>query len=269
MNLENCNLKMRFKIELEVLKHNTDNLLPLNYQYELSSWIYKVLNQGDPGFAKWLHSKGYGNNKKRFKLFTFSNLKVDKYKIHADRLKILSPKVILYISFYPLEAITPFITGLFNNQAVTIGDKISKVNFIVRSVENQNEPVFTDEMEFCCISPVIISYIDKDKEKSYADYLHPKGEKFNELFINNLVRKFNVFYKKKINPDDIDFNLEITSTPKSRLITIKAFTTDESKLKGYIFNFKIKAPEKLIRLGYYAGFGEKNSLGFGCVEVVD
>ncbi len=260
---------MRFKIELEVLKHYTDSLLPLNYQYELSSWIYKVLNHGDPEFAKWLHSKGYGDNKKRFKLFTFSNLKVEKYKIHADRLIILSPKVILYISFYPLEAITPFVTGLFNKQEVTIGDKISNVNFIVRSVEKQSEPEFTDEMEFRCISPVIISYIDKNKEKKYADYMYPKGEKFNELFRNNLVQKFNVFYKEEMNPDDIDFDLEITSIPKSRLTTIKAYTVDESKLKGYIFNFKIKAPEKLIRLGYYAGFGEKNSLGFGCVGLRD
>ncbi|RLD54679.1 MAG: CRISPR-associated endoribonuclease Cas6, partial [Bacteroidetes bacterium] len=34
------------------------------------------------------------------------------------------------------------------------------------------------------------------------------------------------------------------------------------------YKFKIKAPKELLRLGYYAGFGEKNSMGFGCCEVV-
>ncbi|NOZ46156.1 MAG: CRISPR-associated endoribonuclease Cas6, partial [Chlorobi bacterium] len=197
---------MRFKIELELLRQNSDNLLPLNYQYELSSWIYKVLNYGNPEFAKWLHSQGYGNNAKHFKLFTFSNLLIEKYKIHADRLKILSPKVTLYISFYPLEAITPFVTGLFNNQTVSIGDKISKVSFMVRSIEKNAEPVFTNGMSFRCLSPIIVSY--KSTDKKYADYMYPKGENFIELFRNNLIQKFNVFYKEEIETNKIDFNME-------------------------------------------------------------
>jgi hypothetical protein len=29
----------------------------------------------------------------------------------------------------------------------------------------------------------------------------------------------------------------------------------------------LNAPVELIKTGYYAGFGEKNSMGFGCVEI--
>ena len=65
------------------------------------------------------------------------------------------------------------------------------------------------------------------------------------------------------------YNMDILSKPKSRLITIKANTPHESKLRGYLFDFKIKAPAEVIKLGYYAGFGEKNSLGFGCCEVIE
>ena len=46
-------------------------------------------------------------------------------------------------------------------------------------------------------------------------------------------------------------------------------TRQESKPRGYLYRFRIKAPKELIRMGYYAGFGEKNSLGFGCGEMVN
>ena len=55
---------------------------------------------------------------------------------------------------------------------------------------------------------------------------------------------------------------------KSRLETIKAGTNAETKVRGYQYAFKLKAPEPLVRIGLLAGFGEKNSLGFGCGEVV-
>src|SRR6056297_1376682 len=148
---------MRFYLELEVNRSNTEGILPLNYQYELSSWIYKTLNHGDPEFAEWLHSSGYTNEKKQFKLFTFSQFFIDKYKRNHDRLKILSNKAGLIISFYPIEAIQPFINGLFNKQEFTIGDKFTKTEFKVAKVEKQKAPEFKDEMEFKCISPILLS----------------------------------------------------------------------------------------------------------------
>lgn len=45
---------MRFKLHLELL-NSKENILPLNYQYELSAWVYKVLNHGNPEFSGWLH----------------------------------------------------------------------------------------------------------------------------------------------------------------------------------------------------------------------
>jgi CRISPR-associated endoribonuclease Cas6 len=39
-------------------------------------------------------------------------------------------------------------------------------------------------------------------------------------------------------------------------------------VRGYLCEFELQAPAELLRLGFQAGFGEKNSLGFGCAEVV-
>ena len=48
---------MKLKITLEVKQKG--QLLPLSYQYELSSWIYGLIYKGDNEFARFLHSKGY------------------------------------------------------------------------------------------------------------------------------------------------------------------------------------------------------------------
>lgn len=53
--------------------------LPFNYQYPVSSWIYKVLSKADKEFATILHELGYKiENGKTFKLFTFSQIGLKK-----------------------------------------------------------------------------------------------------------------------------------------------------------------------------------------------
>jgi len=41
---------MRFKIEL-IIENTAENLLPVNYQYEVSSWIYNTIHKGDKDIA--------------------------------------------------------------------------------------------------------------------------------------------------------------------------------------------------------------------------
>ncbi len=79
---------MRFKLTIENRPENNSNIFPLNYQYKLSSWIYKILNHGNEEFTEWLHKEGYTNDYKNFKQFTFSNLIIPKYQIKGDRMQI-------------------------------------------------------------------------------------------------------------------------------------------------------------------------------------
>ena len=87
---------MKFKLLFQI--PGEKNIIPVNYQYEFSAWIYKTLNFGNAEFARWLHDQGYVNGNKRFKLFTFSRLFPDKYSVQKDRLEILSNQSVLYIS---------------------------------------------------------------------------------------------------------------------------------------------------------------------------
>ncbi len=63
---------MRIKIEFKL--SGKRQVLPMNYQYPVSAWIYKVLARGDNQFSEFLHEQGFCmENQKTFKLFTFSN----------------------------------------------------------------------------------------------------------------------------------------------------------------------------------------------------
>jgi len=255
---------MRFRLTLE-LKNPKERILPLNYQYELSSWIYHVLNTGSPEFATWLHDEGYTDDKKQFRMFTFSNLIIPQRKIQADRLEVMSRDINMIVSMLPDKMIRHFITGLFQDQSFTLGDRLSRVPLKVISVEGLPEPLFSGCMEFTSLAPILISFLYPGER--YARYLRPDAEGYPILFFRNLKEKYKTYCKKDFPFIEKEGILEVMTPPKKKGILIKAGTLFESKLIGYEYNFRLTAPPELIRLGYYTGFGEKNSLGFGCGEV--
>ncbi len=259
---------MRFKLSLKINGQNK-NTLPVNYQYPFASWIYKTIARGNPEFSDWLHKKGYCDNGKTFKLFTFSNLYVRKREIFDDRLKILSNDASFIISFYPVEIPEHFITGLFRDQQMSIGDKISQAGFTVSGVEKLADPEFSETMSYKCISPVVVSM--KEEGKKYATYISPAHPNYKELFIKNLSEKHRLFCQTTNQEvktyQDFDFGFDFSGNLKQRLITIKSGTKEESKIRSYLFSFTLKAPVDLQKTGFFGGFGEKNSLGFGCGEI--
>lgn len=121
---------MIFKIRLEVMSHQFGNALPINYQYELSSAIYRILSCADSDYATWLHENGFQmeNETKKFKLFTFSNLIVPNYGIDREhqRLILNCSHVDWYLSFLPDNSTQKFIEGVFKEQIFQVGDKRTK-----------------------------------------------------------------------------------------------------------------------------------------------
>jgi len=256
---------MRFKLNLSLINRN-QNVLPVNYQYELSAWIYKVINQSDPVFAEWLHDKGFSNDQKQFRLFTFSNLIVPQREIINDRLVIKSDQIELIISTLPEETIQHFVSGIFLDREFTLGDRTSSAGFRINTIEALPIPVFTDEMSFRSLSPIFVS--DRVEGHRYAQYLAPDYDGYIHLMINNLKEKFNVYTGKESTYDAHNAALTLLSQSRQKGITIKSGTPQQSKLVGYQYNFKIKADKELLRMGYFTGFGEKNSMGFGCCETL-
>jgi len=55
----------------------------------------------------------------------------------------------------------------------------------------------------------------------------------------------------------------------SKLIHFKKINNNiKTKIKGFESPFKIIADPELIGIGYQAGFGNDNSAGLGCVEII-
>ena len=48
-------------MELKITFSNPGNntVIPIDYQYYLSSWMYKIINDGDAEYATFLHDTGY------------------------------------------------------------------------------------------------------------------------------------------------------------------------------------------------------------------
>ncbi len=258
---------MRFKVTLDVDHHAFGDLLPINYQYEQSAVIYRILSSANEQYATWLHDNGFQlDSGKPFKLFTFSRLKINKRDIlpQEERIRILSHTVEWQLSFLPERSTENFIQGLFANQVFEIGDRKSAVRFIVKNIEVLPAPVYTDSMTFSTMSPICISL---RRENGKIDYIAPDSPEAVAAVRQNLLNKYEVFTGNKF-PSDFDFSINVLSKPKSTLITIKSGTPAQTHVRGYMCRFCVTAPSELMRLLYEAGVGEKGSLGFGMVQEI-
>jgi len=257
---------MRFKITLIPDKRAFGDRIPLNYQYECSAVIYKILSQSDEAYARWLHDNGFRTDGKQFKLFTFSRLDMAKWKRQGDSLQLLSDTVEWEISFLPERSTQEFIQGLFKEQTFELGNRDAKVRFRVQNIELMPSPDFGETMQFECSSPMCLTFKRDDGGYDYISPTHPMAA---EIIKQNLLNKYKAFTAHDFYPSDFDFRLKVLNTPKSALIIIKANTPQESKMRGFICNFELTAPAGLMKIMYECGIGGKNSLGFGMVRTAN
>ena len=255
-----------------ILEHPANSIVPLNYQYPVSSAIYRLLRYSNPEFSEWLHSKGFMKDKRGFKLFTFGKLEPQKYKIEGNRLTLQQSPSKLTMSFYMDEGKRSVLLSLFDQERFSIYGHSVGTDFEIRRVIILPSPQFYQKMRFTLRQPVSISY--QDGLRKTPAYLHPMEDRglFERQFLQNLVHKYEVYHGKNdrfTNLRDIGY-LRILSNRKihSKLITIKEGGREETKVRGYLFDFEITAPPELIKIGYFAGFGEKGSQGFGFADII-
>ena len=256
---------MRFKITFN--RTTKQRMLPMDYQYYISAWIYNVLEQADSDFARFLHEEGYGQSaSKLYKLFCFSRLNFGKPKLWKEKklFEISAHEISLLISFDIHEAATNFIKGLFMSQEFYLGDKFNGIDFKVSKVEALPEPDFTETMKYRLQTPWVVSYMAE--ENKHPQYLSPDDNRFEQLAIKHLVEKFNnTRNDKRILSEQIRFKR--TSDFKRAGFVMKPGTREETRVIGNLFGFELTAPEEVHRMIWNAGVSEKSSSGFGWVGV--
>lgn len=254
---------MRFRINLSTT--TAKRFLPFDYQYVLASAVYGIIAAGDEAYSRFLHDDGYQAGRlKRFKMFTFSPLKLPRYTQHKDRglFELHEPQLSFVVSFVADKAAEAFVKGMFADQRFYI----DQLPVEVTSVEALTPPFFTRTMHYRCLSPMVVE--SKGEHDKYEQYLAPDDPRFEERLVQNLVAKcaaLNTLVAAEDQEESVRFVLE--GRYRSKLHTIKPKSKAETKIRGYLFDFTLTAPEHVHEIGYYAGFGMNNAMGFGCVEI--
>ncbi len=250
----------RMRIKLHLRPTSKSKILPINYQYELAAWLFGVIESVNPDYAEFLHNVGYSNigDTHNYKFFTFSNFYIPQKQIQGDRIIIQSPKLQFQLSFIMDETASSIITGILEDASFVIADHKSGVDFKVERIERMYEPEFTDTMQFRSLSPICVSR----PTEAQAEFLGPEHPNYNQYFFNHLVKKYQVLVPDFI--PKVKTDIKVLNKPSSKLVAIRA-TSTPLYIRGYFFDFQITADPELTQFSYFAGFGEKNSMGFGLV----
>lgn len=244
-------------------------LIPINYQYPLSAAIYRIISKGDAAYASFLHKKGYG---KGFKFFCFSQINCP-FKREGDRLKLSSHELSFYVSFHLPHAMESFVKGLFQSQQVDIADIKSKASFTIKSVESLPNPLQghkENEIVSLRLKPLSPIVTGPQDEKSHYNFLSPEDMGFASSIVYNWREKIKACYDEDTaNAALLMVEIELMKNPpKSRLITIKADTVAETKIRGWMnFVLKVTGEKRFVELLLNVGAGVQNGQGMGMVEM--
>lgn len=250
---------MRLRIKLGI---EPGSSIDFNYQWYLSSAVYSCLSRAAPDFTKTLHDVGFPHlDGPSFKFFTFSNLWAGRGKTGIDGGKLVFDTDHLLWRF---ASPIPAVSTLFAEGLLSLGTfRIAGLEAEVMEVSDEGSPdLGKGSASFSCISPLVASEAD---EKLGHRYLTPDQVSFWAIVENNLYKKWETLHgtapkDKVLFKPDRDY---ISSRNTGKKITIK----ERYIVKGHLVPFSVEGPPELLSLGYYAGFGSRNSLGFGMVEI--
>lgn len=237
--------------------------LPLDYQYAVASLLYATLGSASAEFASKLHDTGYQADGRSFKLFTFSRIRTTNARVVEESLLLDSPEIELQISSPVAEFIKHLVSGLSKHDTF----RIAIGSFRLAHAELVLAPQFKERMAFRALSPLT--------ETVRAGQQHPSflslTDDWSEIMQRNLLRKHEVLFGCQPDDTKLVFTWDkdyIASAEKrgKRLSVLRDIRG--TKIRGWLAPFTVEGSRALIELGYEAGFGARNSMGFGMAEPV-
>ncbi len=193
-----------------------------------------------------------------FKFYTFSNL------VLVDRKNCKSG--LCFENAYFIQSspddrfIKSFADGLLQQPEFYLDGPKGRAELVIERIEILKECSFGDECWFKTLSPVYVKTMRKENEELKEIDLYPTEPKFYENLHKNLVERFTKFYERE--PVD-RFDVIETTDFKPKRIKIA-----DSYRRCCLMSLRIQASPELLKFAYDAGLGEKNAMGFGCVDVV-
>lgn len=242
---------MRLEI---ILKGKNNFKVPFNYNHILSAIIYNKI--ADLNFANELHSS------KSFKFFTFSQIYIPKRRIVKDGIIAKDGVISFYISspndFLIKSLVDGFLEDLeisFQNQKLTI-----------QKIEALKTPEFSSKSEFKTLAPIIVrTKKEIDGELKIWD-LAP-SDKFFKSLENNLIKKYIKFNNLTKTDKKINIYSDMNFVKRKRISINKSNATTHHR--AYMMDLILEGDLDLIEFAYDVGIGEKNSMGFGMVKLLE
>lgn len=233
--------------------------IPVEYGYLLQGLIYKHIDNST--LRGYLHEQGFALGKRHFKLFTFSRLIGE--TISYDRLSrklILKPPLKIVICS-PMTIILQEIgTGLLRQGQVRLGDVFLEVVEMATLTPKVRENAIRVKM----LSPMVVySTFVEGGEKRYTYYYSPFEDRFNELIMFNLAKKYLLIYGKTASTEGFIIR-PVKVGDKDHKITYYKGTW----IKGWMGEYEISGDPKLLQVALDAGLGSKNSQGYGCCHLI-
>jgi CRISPR-associated endoribonuclease Cas6 len=245
-------------------------VLPANYQYPLSAAIYKIISSADAGYSQFLHDVGYSGSRahKRFKLFCFSSLQAP-YRMEGDRMVIKQPDIRLTMGFLIPEAAEKFVIGLFRAQVIDIADQKSKAQFLITRVDTLPPlpPTPQGGLAEAVMEPLSPVACGPKNASGHYIFLPPDHPEFLYWLQQNLAEKLaSAGIALQTMPI---WEVLTPTTYKSRLITIKAGTPAETRIRGFMqFRLRTTATNPVLQTILEAGLGLYNAQGMGCMDLL-
>ena len=250
---------MRIKILTDVGNGLT---LPVNYNYQLTGIIYRFLTESNSEYASFLHNEGYLAGQKRFKLFTFSQLMAKHRRVMDGKIHFNSP-VVWYISSPVERFLTHFADTLLSEGILSIGHS----QLQIKDVSVPRPPHFQREMDFRCFSPIVMSTVREHNGRRSMHYCLPEDPAFSHLIRQNLIRKYEAIHGCLPDNDTLNFSFDTSYIQRRRGRVTRLVDYKGIKIRGVLCPFRVSGSPALIKTGYECGFGDKNSAGFGMVEI--
>jgi CRISPR-associated endoribonuclease Cas6 len=252
---------MRVRIELG--STNGPIVLPESYNYFLQSYVYASLSIA---LAQRLHDAGWEYGKRRFKMFTFSQL----YATRSERflsaasspqpqkrhLRLSSPTW-FFLSSPEQQIIQELAQSLLLDKQAKLGNNMLQLSSVtvLPSPEFSSDEVTTVDIR--TMSPITVYKTD---ETHHTTYFSPHDAAFASYIRENARRKFTAYAGHE--PDLTGFDI-VPVDERDHPVTIDFKGT---MIRGYAGEFHLTGRAELLRFLYDAGLGSKNSEGCGMIE---
>lgn len=233
-----------------VLQKRSKGLIDYNYQFKLASAVYTIISDGNKKLAESIHKHdGYKN-------YCFSNFIPHRKRTWKNGMDFDYAEMLF--SSPDERCINAFRKGIISSGQLKInGTKLKVVDVQKLTHEIKNTSVFETK------SPVYVKTKKLiDGELKEWD-LNPYEKKFRVNIENNITNRFKAYYQKE--PQGKQFNIELIETKAKRI------AIDSKKAKTFrrchLMTFRVDASLDLLQFAYESGIGEKNAMGFGCIEI--